>query len=165
MSLIRYSRFLSCFAFFFLFSVNAQETHWETIVSVGTTWKYIVPNTQPSDSWKNQSFDTSSWLEGPSGIGYGDEDDATQIPQSISVYMRKEFQVLDTTQIKRILLDIDYDDAYIAYLNGVEIGRNLLSGSAINFNDLAEGYHEAMLYQGNSPDHKHLRSWPTLDKN
>ena len=152
MSQIRYSRFLICSAFFFLFSVNAQETHWETIVSAGTTWKYIVPNTQPSDSWKNQSFDTSSWLEGPSGIGYGDDDDATQIPQSISVYMRKEFQVLDTSQIKRILLDIDYDDAYIAYLNGVEIGRNLLSGSTINYNDLAEGHHEAMLYQGNSPE-------------
>jgi hypothetical protein len=132
--------------------VNAQETHWKTIVSAGTTWKYIVPNTQPSDSWKNQSFDTSSWLEGPSGIGYGDDDDATQIPQSISVYMRKEFQVLDTSQIKRILLDIDYDDGFAAYLNGVEIGRNLLSGNPINFNDLAEGYHEAMLYQGNSPD-------------
>ena len=152
MSLIRYSRFLSCSAFFFLFSVNAQETHWETIVSAGTTWKYIVPNTQPSDSWKNQSFDTSSWLEGPSGIGYGDDDDATQMPQSISVYMRKEFQVLDTSQIKRILLDIDYDDGFAAYLNGVEIGRNLLSGNPINFNDLAEGHHEAMLYQGNSPE-------------
>ncbi|MGB1901679.1 MAG: CotH kinase family protein [Flavobacteriaceae bacterium] len=132
--------------------MNAQETHWETIVSAGTTWKYIVPNTQPSDSWKNQSFDTSSWLEGPSGIGYGDDDDATQIPQSISVYMRKEFQVLDTSKIKRILLDIDYDDGFAAYLNGVEIGRNLLSGNPINFNDLAEGHHEAMLYQGNSPE-------------
>jgi hypothetical protein len=132
--------------------VNAQETQWKTIVSAGTTWKYIVPNTQPSDSWKNQSFDTSSWLEGPSGIGYGDDDDATQIPQSISVYMRKEFQVLDTSQINRTLLDIDYDDGFAAYLNGVEIGRNLLSGNPINFNDLAEGYHEAMLYQGNSPD-------------
>ena len=87
MSLIRYTRLLSCFAFFFLFSVNAQESHWETIVSAGSTWKFIVPNTQPSDSWKNQGFDTSSWLEGPSGIGYGDDDDATQIPQSISVYM------------------------------------------------------------------------------
>ena len=152
MSLIRYSRFLSCSAFFFLLSVNAQETHWETIVSAGTTWKYIVPNTQPSDSWKNQSFDTSSWLEGPSGIGYGDDDDSTQIPQSISVYMRKEFQVLDTSKIKRILLDIDYDDGFAAYLNGVEIGRNLLSGNPINFNDLAEGHHEAMLYQGNSPE-------------
>jgi hypothetical protein len=131
---------------------DAQQTHWETIVSVGTTWKYIVPNTQPSDSWKNQSFDTSSWLEGPSGIGYGDGDDATVIQQSISVYMRKEFQVVDTSQIKRTLLDIDYDDAFVAYLNGVEIGRNLLSGSTINFNDLAEGLHEAMLFQGNSPD-------------
>jgi hypothetical protein len=152
MCLIRYSRILSCFAFFLLFSVNAQESHWETIVSAGSTWKFIVPYTQPSDSWKNQSFDTTSWLEGPSGIGFGDNDDATQIPQSISVYMRKEFQVVDTSQINRILLDIDYDDGFAAYLNGVEIGRNLLSGNPINFNDLAEGYHEAMLYQGNIPD-------------
>ena len=144
MSLIRYSKFLSCFALLFLISLNAlsismfvnaqtttatfeddsflsasdlvigslatgaivanpdgalnaydaQQTHWETIVSVGTTWKYILPNTQPSDSWKNQSFDTSSWLEGPSGIGYGDGDDATVIPQSISVYMRKELSLI-----------------------------------------------------------------------
>lgn len=152
MNFIRFFHILNYGLLFFLVSTNAQVTHWETILSPGENWKYIVPTSPVSENWKNRSFNTSSWLEGPSGIGYGDGDDATVIPQSISVYMRKEFQVVDTAQINRILLDIDYDDGFAAYLNGVEIGRNLLSGNPINFNDLAEGYHEAMLYQGNSPD-------------
>ena len=144
--------FFSLWALFFLVSLKAQVTHWETIVSPGEIWEYVVPTSSVSQNWKNQGFDASSWLEGPSGIGYGDGDDATVIPQSISVFMRKNFEIIDVSKINRLILDIDYDDGYVAYLNGVEIGRNLLSDEIIAYNVLAEGYHEAMLYQGNSPD-------------
>ena len=113
---------------------------------------YTTPNYQLPNNWNQQGFDDSSWSEGPSGIGYGDDDDATVIAQTISLYMRKEFQIFDISEINRIILDIDYDDAFVAYLNGVEIGRNLLSGQQINYDDTAEGWHEANLYRGYSPD-------------
>ena len=84
---------------------------------------YTTPDYQLPNNWNQQGFDDSSWSEGASGIGYGDDDDATVIAPTISLYMRKEFQIFDVSHISRIILDIDYDDAFIAYLNGVEIGR------------------------------------------
>lgn len=135
----------------FFFKTQAQS-HWETIVSPGTTWDYVVPSDRMLNSWKDQGFDASSWSQGPSGIGYGDGDDATIIDPAISVYMRKEFQIIDLFLINRVVLDIDYDDGYIAYLNGVEIGRDQLTGDNISYNTSADGYREAMLYQGNTPE-------------
>ena len=138
---------LGCLSF-----INAQNSNWQAVVSPGANWMYTTPNYQLPNNWNQQGFDDSSWSVGFSGIGYGDDDDTTVLAPTISLYMRKEFQIFDVSQINRIILDIDYDDAFIAYLNGVEIGRNLLSGGTVSYNDLAEGYHEANLYRGYNPD-------------
>jgi len=138
---------LSCLSF-----INAQNSNWQTVVSPGVNWMYTTPNYQLPNNWNQQGFDDSSWSVGFSGIGYGDDDDTTVIAPTISLYMRKEFQIFDMSEINRIILDIDYDDAFVAYLNGVEIGRNLLSGQQISYNDTAEGWNEANLYRGYSPD-------------
>lgn len=136
----------------FVIHVQAQSSHWESVVLPGDQWEYTVPTSQLPNNWYTISYNASTWATGPSGIGYGDGDDATDINQATSVYMRKEFQINDLSQFNRVVLDIDYDDAYIAYVNGVEVGRNLLSGDNIPYNSLAEGYHEAMLFQGYAPD-------------
>ena len=149
---ITYSSLYVSLSFGCLSFINAQNSNWQSVVSPGENWMYTTPNYQLPNNWNQQGFDDSSWSEGPSGIGYGDDDDATVIAQTISLYMRKEFQIFDMSEINRIILDIDYDDAFVAYLNGVEIGRNLLSGQQINYNDTAEGWHEANLYRGYSPD-------------
>ena len=54
---------------------------------------YTTPNYQLPNNWNQQGFDDSSWSVGFSGIGYGDDDDTTVIAPTISLYMRKEFQV------------------------------------------------------------------------
>ena len=150
--LIIYNSLYISLSFGCLSLISAQNSNWQSVVSPGVNWMYTTPNYQLPNNWNQQGFDDSSWSEGPSGIGYGDDDDATVIAQTISLYMRKEFQIFDMSEINRIILDIDYDDAFVAYLNGVEIGRNLLSGQQINYNDTAEGWHEANLYRGFSPD-------------
>ena len=43
---------------------------------------------------------------------------------AISVYFRKSFNVLDKNKLSCAILSADYDDGYIAYLNGVEISRS-----------------------------------------
>ena len=64
--------------------------------------------------------------------------------------MRQKFDVPDTGKIIRMLLSMDYDDGFIAYLNGVEIARNNMNGKA--WNDSATATHEALMYQGNNPE-------------
>lgn len=47
---------------------------------------------------------------------------------------------------------MDYDDAFVAYLNGTEIARANISGQPPLFNQASDGLHEALLYRGLAPE-------------
>ena len=66
---------------------------WETVIDWGDTWRFFIGITAPPEDWKLRGYDDAAWMQGPSGIGYGDDDDATVIPSTISFYMRKTFTV------------------------------------------------------------------------
>ena len=110
--------------FFFVSGVGAQNLdHWESIIKTGDSVLFWVPDSEPDADWKTMTYNDSGWAEGISGIGYGDGDDSTEIDQCISVYIRYKFSIPDTSVIGALLLDMDYDDAFVAYLNGTEIAR------------------------------------------
>jgi hypothetical protein len=102
------------------------------VVDAGELWKYTpgtAPFSDPPLAWTQPEFDDSSWQVGPSGFGYGDDDDATALDDMRGLYtaiaIRKEFAVprsfLDRPET--IALVIDFDDGFCAFLNGVEIAR------------------------------------------
>lgn len=127
-----------------------------TVVSRGDTWRYRRGTNEPQVDWRtagNASLD-ATWLSGPGGFGYGDpgiQGEATTITNMRNVhstfYIRREFQisnVVDTTAELRLI--VDYDDGFVAYLDGVEIARRNVTGVAgtpVTFNALASGTHEA----------------------
>jgi hypothetical protein len=139
--------FISCLSY-------SQVDHWETVVYDNDNWSYVVPNATTSASWISPTFSVASWSVGPGGFGFGDGDDNTTLPtSSISVYHRIDFNIVDVSVIVKAVFNVDYDDGYVAYLNGTEISRNGLSGAGQpTFNQLASISHEAALYQGNYPD-------------
>ena len=131
------------------------QDHWETAVFANDIWRYIVPNSEPSANWKDQSFDDSNWNEGEGGFGYGDNDDGTIVDQALSVYFRKTFSVEDISKLTSAIVSADYDDGFIAYLNGYEIGRsyNLPEpGTFVPFDTQTSYDHEASLYNGGLPE-------------
>ncbi|MFM2228721.1 MAG: hypothetical protein RL664_2064 [Bacteroidota bacterium] len=142
--------FLSLIAF----SASAQVDHWETVVYDTLEWHYIVPDATTPSEWISPSFDDSAWSVGNGGFGFGDGDDGTNIPTgNISVYHRIHFIINDWNEISKFILNMDYDDSYVAYLNGVEISRsNISSAGQPAWNDGADGQHEANMYQGGLPD-------------
>jgi len=146
-------RYLSLFSFFVSFLTYAQIDHWESVVLPGDQWQYLLPSTQPNSNWNQVEFNSSSWNSGNSGFGYGDDDDATILPSTMSVYIRSAFTITDASVVEAMVLDLDYDDGFVAYLNGQEIARNLVSGSVPNFDQASDGLHEALLYQGFAPEH------------
>lgn len=132
---------------------SAQVDHWESVIKEGEQFQYLIPTSQPSLQWVDLEFDDSSWDEGVSGFGYGDDDDNTQITNpSITVYLRKSFSIIDLSSIDEVVFHMDYDDGFVAYLNGVEIARDLVSGSPPGFDQPADGLHEASLYNGLLPE-------------
>jgi len=101
-----------------------------TFIDLGATWRYFPGRETPSDppdAWTGVDFDDSHWQTGPAGFGYGDGDDATVLDdmrgEYVSVYIRKDFTVSAPIGDGPVELVIDYDDGFIAYLNGQEVAR------------------------------------------
>jgi len=135
-----------------LFVSSQAIDHWESVIQSGDSCKFLVPTFEPSPTWRNLGFNDSFWNNGMLGIGYSDGDDSTIIPSTVSVYIRKQFNIVDTGVIVEAILNMDYDDAFVAYINGVEIARALITGVPPPYNQTAGGFHEALLYQGIPPE-------------
>jgi chitodextrinase len=117
-----------------------------TIINVGDTWKYFKGYSNPGTGWDDVSYDDSSWLAGPTGIGYGDGDDATILSDMknnyLTVYTRKEFNINDPSSITSMTLTMDYDDGFVAYINGQEVARANMPGGTPDYDTKATS-HEA----------------------
>ena len=97
-----------------------------------TTMSYLANNVEPvgiGDWTLFLGFDDSEWPRGNYGVGYeagtGAEDlIATEIPtDSLSIFTRATFNVKPST-VDSFFLGADYDDGYVAWINGVEVHRS-----------------------------------------
>ncbi|MEP4669192.1 MAG: CotH kinase family protein, partial [Cyclobacteriaceae bacterium] len=135
-------------------SQNEYVAHWETVFYNETDFRYVTnndPNVDPN--WRANGFDDSNWQVGAGGFGYGDNDDGTIVEGATSVFYRKEFNVVDKSEISAMILHIDYDDAFVAYLNGVEIARS--AGLLDEYPDqsaISLVEHEALIPLGGTPN-------------
>lgn len=134
-------------------ALSAQVNHWETVVYEDDSWRYIVPVSAVDPLWNTVSFNDALWLVGQGGFGYGDGDDNTNLAAgTISCYQRITFNIVDITKIDQAIFNYDYDDDFVAYLNGTEIARGAISGSPPAYNQTSGGLHEAQMYSGGYPE-------------
>ena len=135
-------------------SLSQNIDHWETVVFDNDSWKYLEGTYEPDTNWRKLTFNDASWLQGQGGVGYGDADDNTIINPVTSLYLRKTFAIIDTSEIAEAILHVDYDDAFVAYLNNVEIARSNIGtlGDHPLYNQGSIALHEAQMYQGGNPD-------------
>ena len=96
-------------------------------IEVGDSCRYFKGFEEPPTNWKDTTFVDTSWLQGPSGFGYGHGDDNTVLSDMqhnyASVYIRKSFNIPNIADLCGVLLEMDYDDGFVAYINGVEAAR------------------------------------------
>ena len=133
--------------------LSGSPDHWESVIRTGSPCRYLVPGSPVDSGWTDLSYDDSGWESGPGGVGYGDEDDLTPIGNAISVYCRYHFNLSEPSVIEELILDMDFDDGFVAYLNGVELARYYMGqpGSATWWDQEADGLHEATMHQGMDP--------------
>ena len=123
-----------------------------TIIAPEDPFQYLVPTASVNSNWRDLGFDDSNWETGSAGFGYGDGDDETIVPNgSTAVFLRKSFSIEDINTVEALILDIDYDDAFVAFLNGIEIARANINGTFPAFNAFAITDREAEIYQGGLP--------------
>ena len=117
------------------------------LIEVGDLWRYTKGDRPVDAGWKSAGFDDSAWLTGPTGIGYGDEDDETVLEDMaenyVTFYARKLFAITALSEIDQLIFSIDFDDSFIAYLNGTEIARDNISIANPDHEDMADGNREA----------------------
>lgn len=128
--------------------------HWESVILRNDVFHYLVPVSEPPSGWSSLGFDDSSWLTGKGNIGYGEVDDSTVLTAGVtSLYLRINFNIPDRSAISAMKLYVDYDDGFVAYLNGHEIARANLGtpGDHPPFNSFALSSHESVMYSGGQP--------------
>lgn len=133
---------------------EGQVFYWENLVDWGDTWKYRLGDSEPPPHWTTLDFDDSGWLTGRSGFGYGDGDDSTVVSQTISLYARILFTVENVSNVAEAVLHVDYDDSFVAYLNGMEVARANIGSAGIPpaFDQTASSLREATVYQRGRPE-------------
>ena len=129
----------------------------QTLVPERATKRVLVPTQDIGDAWKGgAAFDDSSWrlvTGSPGGVGYERSSGYESLisfdvgSQMYGVtngcYVRIPFDVAtDPDEYDTMVLKVRYDDGFVAYLNGVEIQRTLVSGTP-RWNSSADGNHEA----------------------
>lgn len=108
--------------------------------------RVLVPAESVGDEWRDVEFDDASWLlcsGGPGGVGYEintgyDSLLSLDIEEQMhgnggnnTCYIRIPFVVDGGTlaDIDELTLKVRYDDAFIAWLNGVEVARRNFTGA------------------------------------
>jgi len=134
-------------------NISDVYNHYETIIREGDDWNYRVNTSEVTGNWRVLGFDDSDWDTGPTGIGYGDGDDATIINEgTVSIYARKVFTIESLDNILSMFFHIDFDDGFVAYINGKEIIRAFVDEDFPAFDQFATTVIEPRMINGKIPD-------------
>ena len=134
----------------------------KTLLDANADKQVFIPKSDIGNSWYNNiNFDDSNWKlcsGAPGGVGYEKNSGYENLislnvlsemssggsNQSTSSYIRIPFQLEseDLTEMASLILNMTYDDGFVAYLNGKKVAEANVSGT-ISWNSVAQGNHEA----------------------
>ena len=125
-------------------TVQPAEAGTNTLIAMGSVWKYMDNGSDQGTAWRQASFNDSAWASGPAQLGYGDGDEATVVSSGpdpinryITTYFRRAFNVVNAASFSELRGRLLQDDGGVVYLNGVEIFRSNMPPGPIAFNTLA----------------------------
>lgn len=123
--------------FILLFGINTAIYAQTTLLSAGSSWKYLDNGSNQGTAWRASAFNDASWASGNAQLGYGDGDEATVVsfgPSAsnvfVTTYFRKTFAIADVSSFINYTLKVKRDDGVAVYVNGTEVYRNNLAAGA-----------------------------------
>ena len=128
--------------------------HWETAVNANDTWTYKVANSSVPSTWNTASYALdNSWSQSSGPFGFGFSAVSTTVPQCKTLYLRRIFTVSSTAyaEILKAVLSIDWNDGFVAYLNGYEIARSNVLGNPPSYDTSATISHTPLNITGDPP--------------
>jgi len=122
-----------------------------SLVEQGTVMRYLANLSDPllGTTWTDVGFDDSTWTLGLYGVGYESVTGAENLLQTAvpsgtsSIYTRVAFTIPNVTAVDNLYLGADFDDGYVAWINGVEVYRSPQMPAGVPLWDTRPAAHES----------------------
>lgn len=112
-------------------------------IEFGSDWEYSAAGVEPGAGWKTTAAAggftaagnaNANWAVGTAEFGFGDGDEETTVANVPAYFFRKEFALAEPATLAASII---FDDGYVMYVNGVEVGRKNMLGNPVAFNQYA----------------------------
>lgn len=133
-------------------SFGISDAERVTLLAPDAPVRVLVPTDDSlGEAWRRPDFVDSGWIRGTGGVGYesspadyagilGTDVGPLMSGRSGSCFARFTFTVDDPAQLGDLGFEVQYDDGFVAWLNGVEVARRG-APAALPWNALATGDH------------------------
>ena len=113
-----------------------------TVIARGTGWNFHALARDLGTAWSAATYADSAWQSGRAGIGFGTAVTTTlpyaTNPKPLTTWLRKDFAIADAAAaIASLTATVNYNDGFIAYLNGTEVARRSLPAGNVTASTLA----------------------------
>jgi hypothetical protein len=133
-----------CLLFFALgMAAAGSSSAQEILIPNNSTWRWR-PGTNevstPTSAWRTNGFNDASWLTGAAPFHFGANasggDDNIFDGTIISgmrynyrgIFLRTRFVITNVAEVLSVSLTATHDDGFVAWINGVEVARNRITG-------------------------------------
>jgi len=122
-------------------------------VPVNSVWQYNATGVDLGTAWRDVGYDDSTWPFGAGILGYGENYIDTTVPYGpdpankyITTYFRIPFVVEHPDSVMSMAIEANYDDGFVAYINGEEVARRAMPAGLISYGSLGQN-HEGGAYE------------------
>ncbi len=110
-----------------------------SLIPPGATWRFWrgdAPPTGALGEWTGLNYNDDAWEQGESPFGFGGGEFFRTSLEGMedtytTVFTRIRFEVEDRDAVSELILTVDYDDGFVAFLNGEEVARMFMDGAGV----------------------------------
>ena len=109
------------------------------LIPQGAVWRFLDTGPNLGTAWQLPEFDDSAWRSGAAQLGFGDDDESSQVASNrqVTTYFRHAFTVTNPATFSNLTVGLLRDDGGIVYLNGTEVFRSNIRTGAVDYLTLA----------------------------
>jgi acid phosphatase type 7 len=140
----------------------APPVDYQVLIPRHAEWIYLFGAHPQGKEWCQLEFPAKGWSRGAAPFGFGHEQLRTMLERPrngrAALYLRRELTVRQADRVTEMGLIVNYQDGFIAYLNGGEVlRRGVGRSSGRNVQEVTSRATPGEVYVSLSDPHEHLR--------